>query len=106
MKKTIVAIAMGLSLGSAMYATAASMGPYGYDDRGAQINSAPTIYGTTSAIMNTLTPYTTGQILFVTDATQSMLCISSGTNTGAWVVIAATGAFVGGASGLNYPHCK
>lgn len=57
----------------------------------------------TVAQMNALTSDTTGQVILVSDATQSRLCISSGTvNPGAWVVASATGVF----AGASYPHCR
>lgn len=57
----------------------------------------------TLAQMNALTSDTTGQMLYVSDAVQSRVCVSSGTvNPGAWVVGVATGAF----TAATYPHCQ
>jgi hypothetical protein len=61
------------------------------------------IYPRTVAQMNALTPYTTGQILYVSDGAVSRVCISSGsTSPGQWVVAVATGSF----TAASYPHCQ
>jgi hypothetical protein len=60
----------------------------------------------TLAQMNVLTPDATGQIIYVSDALQSRVCISTGAAggsvIGAWVVAAATGTF----AGISTPHCN
>lgn len=60
----------------------------------------------TLAQMNALIPDDTGQILIVTDAVNSRVCVSTGAAglsvAGAWVVGSATGTFVGN----SYPHCQ
>lgn len=60
----------------------------------------------TIAQMNALVPGVAGtQIILCSNCTQSALCVSSGTAAGSWVVIAATGPFVGATfSGLA--HCQ
>lgn len=63
----------------------------------------------TLAQINALQPDTTGQIVPCSDCTTSTHCVSSGavttTSIGAFVVFAATGAFVG-ANYSGMPHCK
>lgn len=64
------------------------------------------LWNQTLAQMNALIPDTTGQVIFVSDAVSSKLCVSTGaasvTNTGAWVMAVATGAF----TAATYPHCN
>ena len=56
----------------------------------------------TLAQMNAATPRSTGQMVVVTDALISRVCVSSGTTIGAWVVAVATGSF----TAASYPHCQ
>lgn len=59
----------------------------------------------TVAQINAATPSAVGNILLCSDCTRSAVCVSSGTGRGAYVIIAATGTFVGGTfSGLS--HCQ
>lgn len=99
MKKLFIATGMGLIAGSLW---ASSVGPYGYDEKGAVISSGLGIAGVTVAQMNALAPAYTGEMIYITNATQSQVCISTGTGTGAWVVLVATGTF----SASTYPHCQ
>lgn len=67
------------------------------------ISAAPdTLYSRTLAQMNALAPTAAGQTIYVSDAAQSRVCVSSGTGTGAWVVAVATGVF----TAASYPHCN
>ena|SRR5271165_1983677 len=84
-------------------AVASQMGPYGYDEKGAQISSGLGLAGVTVVQMNLLTPAYTGEIIFCSNCLQSALCVSSGTTTGGWTVIAGTST-VGGGSLLG--HCQ
>lgn len=60
-------------------------------------------YARTLAQMNALTATTTGQVIFVSDALQSRLCVSSGSvNAGSWVVSAASSPF----TLATMPHCQ
>jgi TRAP-type uncharacterized transport system substrate-binding protein len=55
------------------------------------------------AAMNLLTAPTSGYYIFVGDALQSKVCVSSGTGIGAFVVASASSPFpVAG----SYPHCQ
>lgn len=61
------------------------------------------LYPRTLAQMNLLTADTTNQMIVVTDAVQSRVCVSTSSVTrGAWVVASASGTFVAG----TYPHCQ
>lgn len=60
------------------------------------------LYSRTLAQMNALTPTTTGQLIFVSDALQSRVCVSSGVLTGAWVVASASSTF----TLATMPHCQ
>ncbi len=40
--------------------------------------------------LNALTPNSRGQIAYCTNCTQSTVCVSSGTGTGAWVSVSST----------------
>ncbi len=105
-KNTLIALAMGLSLGSAVYASC--MGPFCWDDRGAYINgrvsdgSGDGLLSLTLAQMTATTPTATGQIIYVSDGATSRVCVSSGTGRGAYVVAVATGTF----TSASYPHCS
>ena len=57
----------------------------------------------TLAQMNSLTSDTTGQLIFVSDALQSKVCVSSGTlAAGAWILPTSTGVFAAGSN----DHCR
>lgn len=60
------------------------------------------IWNRTLAQMNALAPLKANQMIIVSDAVQSRVCVSSGTGAGAWVVATATGTFVGN----SYTHCN
>lgn len=61
------------------------------------------LYNRTLAQMNALQSDTTGQLLYVSDAVMSRICVSSGSfAAGQWVVGSGTGTFSGG----TYPHCQ
>lgn len=55
------------------------------------------------AAMNLLTAPTSGYYIFVGDATQTKICVSTGTGIGAWVVAVASSPFPVAAS---FPHCQ
>lgn len=59
----------------------------------------------TLAVLATLTPDTTTQLIGCTDCTQSAICVSSGVTRGAWVVIEATGPLVG-STYSGFPKCQ
>jgi hypothetical protein len=101
MKKLMYAVGIGLMLGSG-FVIASNVGPYAYDEKGAQVTTGLGIAGVTVATMNALTPAYAGEMIFITNATQSQVCISSGTTTGGWVVLVATGVF----TAATYPHCQ
>lgn len=44
----------------------------------------------TLAQANAYTPSKAGQLIFCSDCVQSLICVSSGTATGAWVVVASS----------------
>lgn len=85
---------------------ASCVGPYCWNEGGAQTptSTAPLgIKSYTLAEMNSLTPSAAGQLIFVSDGLQSRVCVSSGTGTGAFVVVSATStAVIGGLIG----HCQ
>lgn len=60
------------------------------------------LYSRTLAQMNQLAPYVVGQMIYVSDAAQSRVCVASGTAAGAWVIAVATGVF----TAASYPHCN
>lgn len=60
------------------------------------------LYSRTLEQMNLLAPYAAGQMIYVSDAAQSRVCVASGTAAGAWVVAVATGVF----TAASYPHCN
>jgi hypothetical protein len=60
------------------------------------------LWSRTLAQMNALAPTAAGQAIYVSDATTSRVCVSSGTGAGAWVVASASSTFAGG----SYPHCS
>lgn len=105
-KNTMLALAMSLSLGSAVYASC--MGPFCWDDKGAYINgrvqdgAGDGMLSLTLAQMTATTPTAVGQVIYVSDATTSRICVSSGTTRGGYVVGVATGPF----AGASYPHCS
>ena len=88
MKKLMFAVGLGLISGSLW---AACMGPYCYDDKGAQVAGGLGIAGLTKANLATTAPAYTEQMINCTDCTRSNVCISSGTGKGAWVVLVETG---------------
>lgn len=109
--KKFIAPALVLLATTGLYA--ACIGPFCYDDQGAYINSTLTVgnmthtqpdglLSKTLAQMNLLAPTAAGQLIYVSDAVQSRVCVSSGTGAGAWVVMSASGTFAGG----SYPHCN
>jgi hypothetical protein len=101
MKKLVA----GLMLLSSV-AQAACFGPYCYNGEGAQVPTSVYPLGLQSytlAQMNLLTPAAAGVLIFVSDGLQAKVCVSSGTGTGAFVVLAATSTIVvGGLTG----HCN
>lgn len=106
MKKLMFAV--GISLITAGSAMAACMGPFCWDENGAYINGLLSdgkgtgLMSFTLAQMNAQAPTAVGQIIFVSDATQHKLCVSTGTAAGAYVSVASTGVFVGGSN----DHCR
>ena len=64
-----------------------------------------TLYSRTIAQLNAITPANVGQMFLCNNCTQSPVCISSGTGTGAFVILASTGTFAGATfSGMT--HCQ
>lgn len=103
MKNLMLAIAViGVGIGS-LYA--ATIGPLSYDDSGSTLRGSSIPYVVlrtlTLAQMNADAPTAAGQPIFVSNATQSALCISTGTGAGAYVVAVATGSFI-----LGPGHCN
>lgn len=101
MKKLVIGLMFVANI-----ASASCLGPYCYDDTGAQMPTSTGPQGLTSrtlAQMNALTPSAAGQMIFVSDGLQASVCISSGTGRGAFIVLAATStAVIGGLLG----HCQ
>ncbi len=64
----------------------------------------PSAIGVVKAILETktlaqvdaYTPDAAGQLVYCSNCTRSLICVSSGTGRGAWTVGVATGTFVGG----------
>lgn len=98
MKKLMLAIGLGLISGSVY---AACFGPVCYDDSGLYIMTAPGLPSVTVAQMNQLEGGYTGRIIYVSDATRSKICVSSGTAKGAWILPVSTGVFAAG----SLEHC-
>lgn len=81
----------------------------GYDYQNSTDSGAPSItaaapvslYSRTIAQLNSLTPVTTGQIVYCNNCTIATICVSSGVLTGAWVVVSSTGGVVASQS-----HCQ
>lgn len=120
MKKTLVTafaiVASGLSLAWAGHftdilppASASGCVPVsnGYDYNCSGDTSAPapvyaapvSLWSRTLTQINTLTPTTTGQILYCSNCANSQVCVSSGILAGAWVAVSS-----GTTSGVQ--HCN
>lgn len=82
-----------------MKARASSMGPYGFDEKGAQISTGLGIFMTSSTTLYGLAPAYTGQMVMCNTCYNGQstpnnggptgsynLCIATGTGNGAWVV--------------------
>lgn len=109
--KKFIAPALVLLATTGLYA--ACMGPFCWDDTGASVGTTLSVGAMTHtapdglksytlAQMNLLAASAAGQIIFVSDAVQSRVCVSSGTGAGAWTIATASGTFVGG----SFPHCN
>lgn len=60
------------------------------------------LWSRTLAQMNALAPTAAGQLIYVSDALRSKVCVSSGTAAGAWIMVASTGTFAAG----SLEHCN
>ncbi len=89
----------------------AGTGPYRYDDTGAVINTELNINGGTKLLsrtiaqLNAITPRDTDIMVGCSDCVVSAVCVSSGTGTGAFVILTASGPFVG-ACVSGFAHCQ
>ena len=80
----------------------------GYDYQLSTDSGAPSItaangislWSRTAAQINALAPLQAGQILFCSNCTNSPVCVSSGTGTGAWIAAMSSGTVSG------VPHCQ
>lgn len=71
-------------------AGASCMGPYCWDDTGAQINAAPVLHSKTLSDIQALKPAAAGQIVYCSDCTNTMVCVSTGTGVNSFVIIGST----------------
>lgn len=94
MKKWIAEILLIGSLG-ALNAWAATTQPHALGLVTAIIESK------TLTEINSYAARAAGQLVYCSNCTRSLLCVSSGTASGAWTIGVATGTFVGGIQ-----HCQ
>lgn len=96
MKKLIIVGLMFVS--GALYASC--VGPYCYNDTGAQVPTSTGPMGLnskTTAQLGTLIPSAAGQLVYCSDCGSSgfhRVCVSSGTGPGAWIEVAAASGTV------------
>ena len=94
MKKLLIAFGAGL-IAASVYASC--VGPYCYDERGAQISTGVGIGQHAAADFPTLNPSYAGQMVMCNNCTDGgvgaatgyNLCVASGTGQGAWVQVSS-----------------
>lgn len=104
MRNILLSLVVLAGLAGAAYS--ACLGPYCYDDTGAGIkgnvsiegtitNNAPqSMYSRTLTQLLTTTPTGAGQLIYCSDCTRSLVCISTGTGQGAWSILVSTASGV------------